>query len=287
MRRQNSNALTDIYVIAEALPAWGSAALAVGAYFGLRILAGSDIHGESPRGVVELAMYGLHVLAYYSQYLIPFIIILGGISGWIKRTRSKRQFNRITRAADRSQAIRALPWEVFERMTGEAFRRQGFTVSETAKGADGGVDLVLRRGGQHYLVQCKHWKANKVSVQIVRELYGVIMAQGANGGFVVTSGGFTREARRFAEQISVQLIGGATLSNWFADQAGTAISIDPPSCAAAIPAPVNSPDHCPKCRSPMAIRTVKRGAAAGSEFLGCTRYPACRGTRQAVTGTKR
>lgn len=35
---------------------------------------------------------------------------------------------------------------------------------------------------------------------VVRELNGVIAAQGAHGGFVVTSGQFTREAREFARK---------------------------------------------------------------------------------------
>lgn len=33
---------------------------------------------------------------------------------------------------------------------------------------------------------------------------------------------------------------------------------------------------CPKCGSPMALRTAKRGANAGQQFWGCTRYPQCR-----------
>jgi restriction system protein len=45
-----------------------------------------------------------------------------------------------------------------------------------------------------FLVQCKQWKAFKVGVQVVRELYGLMAAHGAAGGFVVTSGRFTDEA---------------------------------------------------------------------------------------------
>lgn len=37
---------------------------------------------------------------------------------------------------------------------------------------------------------------------------------------------------------------------------------------------------CPKCGSAMTLRTAKKGVSAGNEFLGCSRYPACRGTRQ-------
>ncbi|HUR90217.1 MAG TPA: topoisomerase DNA-binding C4 zinc finger domain-containing protein [Ramlibacter sp.] len=39
-----------------------------------------------------------------------------------------------------------------------------------------------------------------------------------------------------------------------------------------------TPD-CPVCQSPMTRRTAKKGANAGSDFWGCTRFPSCRGTR--------
>ena len=71
-------------------------------------------------------------------------------------------------------------WRDFELLVGEAFRLRGYTVTETGGGgADGGIDLQLTRGGETFLVQCKQWKAYKVSVNVVRELYGVMAAQAA------------------------------------------------------------------------------------------------------------
>ena len=37
---------------------------------------------------------------------------------------------------------------------------------------------------------------------------------------------------------------------------------------------------CPKCGEPMALRTARKGAKAGSQFWGCCGYPECKGTRQ-------
>ena len=73
----------------------------------------------------------------------------------------KRKF-----AAQRSlDDLRALTWQQFESVVGEAFRRQGYSVIETGQGgADGGVDLQLTRAGQRYLVQCKQYRASTVSV---------------------------------------------------------------------------------------------------------------------------
>ena len=38
-------------------------------------------------------------------------------------------------------------------------------------------------------------------------------------------------------------------------------------------------DTCPACGSPMKVRTARRGKSAGEQFYGCSRFPACKGTR--------
>ena len=43
------------------------------------------------------------------------------------------------------------------------------------------------------------------------------------------------------------------------------------------PANNNAP-VCPRCGSPMVLRTARRGANAGKQFYGCSAYPNCRGT---------
>ena len=82
-------------------------------------------------------------------------------------------------------------------------------------GADGGVDLVLTKpgkgGGEKFLVQCKQWRALNVGVDVVRELYGVMAARGATGGFVVTAGRLTDDAISFASGRNVVLVDGPKL----------------------------------------------------------------------------
>lgn len=45
--------------------------------------------------------------------------------------------------------------------------------------------------------------------------------------------------------------------------------------------------NCPVCNSTMMLRTARRGQNAGQTFWGCSRYPACRGTRRADTSSAR
>ncbi|NLO90597.1 MAG: restriction endonuclease, partial [Elusimicrobia bacterium] len=72
-------------------------------------------------------------------------------------------------------AIQAMSWQDFEVLISEYYKRLGYAVEETGGGGpDGGVDLILRRDGEKTLVQCKHWKAYRIGVSVVRELYGVM-----------------------------------------------------------------------------------------------------------------
>lgn len=166
-------------------------------------------------------------------------------------------------------------------LVGEAFRLQGFRAVETGGGgADGGVDLKLTRRGETFLVQCKHWKAFKVGVDVVRELYGVMAANGAAGGFVVTSGRFTDEAKSFAKGRNLRLVDGAHLEGMLEQVRSEKQAVDlcgqpPPRDAKTL---VGSPP-CPTCGAAMTLRTAKRGSMTGSKFWGCSTYPACRGTR--------
>lgn len=265
--------------VVSMLPWWAGIALAIVSYVFLHRLAQPQA-ALQPGQLADFAVKSMIAgLAYPAQYLIPLICLGGaGVSFWRRR---KRQ----TLVADVAQAKSAdgldgMTWREFEMLVGEAFRLQGFTVVETgAGGADGGVDLVLNRGNEKFFVQCKQWKAFKVGVDVVRELYGVMAAKGATGGYVVTSGRFTADAQAFADGRNVRLVDGPRLFGLI-KQARQSLStgangVQPmaPVSAAAV-APV-----CPLCTSAMVKRVAKKGANAGSQFWGCSTYPGCRGTR--------
>ena len=57
-------------------------------------------------------------------------------------------------------------------MIADAFRRHGYRVREVGgRGqADGRVDVVLEQYGETAVVQAKHWRRDRVGVQLVREL---------------------------------------------------------------------------------------------------------------------
>ena len=166
--------------------------------------------------------------------------------------------------------LRTISWREFEELVGEAYRRKGFIVTETGGGgADGGVDLVLRRGGEKLLVQCKHWKMDKVGVKVVRELYGVVAAESASGGIVISSGTFTHEAKDFARGKQLELLDSSVLLSLIAEVQKTP----------AIHIKTTDDNVCPICGSKMVLRTAKKGTNAGEKFWGCSAFPKCRATR--------
>lgn len=143
----------------------------------------------------------------------------------------------------------------------------------TGGGADGGVDLVLSKNGERILVQCKNWKSSKVGVSTVRELFGVMTAEGASGGVVVCSGQYTNDALEFAMGKPITLVDGAALARLIGGvQKSPQIQTTVKDTA------------CPVCQSPMVIRTARRGKNAGNSFWGCSRYPRCMGRGQCDSG---
>lgn len=172
------------------------------------------------------------------------------------------------------ESLRQLPWKRFEDLLGEAYRRQGYRVEETlGGGADGGVDLVLRKDSRTILVQCKRWK-QPVPVQTVRELYGVLIDRGVAGAKLVATTTFTRDAIAFAAGKPIELVGSTALLELIRRVQSSGNIAEPPSITKREPTP-----GCPRCGSEMVMREARKGANSGQRFWGCPNYPGCRGTR--------
>lgn len=281
-RRRNSPA-EDVMGLVARLPWWVGVLLAGLAYLALHHVASQPTAATVQPGQVGAVVTQTlwRTLASIGQYVLPILCLAGAaMSAWRRRER-KRLTGNVARS-EAAEVLDGMSWQQFERLVGEGFRLQGYRVVETGGGgADGGIDLVLNKDGEKYLVQCKQWRAFRVGVEVVRELYGVMAAQGAAGGFVVTSGRFTDEARSFAGGRNVQLIDGTQLRALIKQAAGTSQHVPgrPVAAAPSAAPPAATAPSCPICTKTMVRRTAKRGANAGSEFWGCSGYPSCKGTR--------
>jgi restriction system protein len=235
--------------------------LAALCYFGAHVYASQA--GDSGVGQA----LGTSVLMVSPWFAGLFLI--ASLISFIKDVQKKRLFQQ-NQSIDK---IRRLNWRQFEQFIGQHFKAQGYSVVETPAGPDGGIDLVLRKHGEKTYVQCKHWKASTVGVPKIRELLGAMTSGGATNGAFVTTGRFSEPARKFAEQHAIQLLDGSALKAAYDFQA--------PPPAREVESKTESALNCPVCNSSMVLRTAKRGKNAGSQFWGCPKYPACRGTRPA------
>lgn len=273
-RRRNSSVAEDLIDIASHLPWWVCLAIAFVGYFGCHAIASRPLSlapGANPSSLyVPMIFRGL---AMAGQYIVPIVFVVGAVLSLFRR-RQRANLLAETSVPNASSVIDKLSWQKFKLLVGEAYRRRGYQVEERGgASADGGIDLVLTRpaqsGREKVLVQCKQWRARRVGVDVVRELYGVMAATGASAGIVVTSGSYTEEATAFASGRNLTLLDGPRLVELIgpverpiAREAG----------AAAVPA-------CPRCSKPMVKRMARQGAQAGSAFWGCSEFPGCRGTR--------
>ncbi len=282
-RRKESSMAEDLFDMLLVLPVWAGPVLAMFVFVLLHWVVPAAIGRSAEPGSTTGGAFT--VFATVAAGAAPWVsagVLLMWIGAEIKKRVRGLRLDRQTGAA----SIRELGWREFEALLSEAFRRQGFTAEHTgSSGPDGGVDHRLIKAGAVTLVQCKHWKAQQVGVKIVRELLGVVSSERAQSGVVITSGTFTSDAAEFASKNPIRLIDGRELVAMIGEvqksgriaRAGAEPSVGASPPAAATPSA--SEITCPACGAAMVLRVAKRGPNAGGPFLGCSRYPECRGTR--------
>jgi restriction system protein len=249
------------------LPWWVSATLGVFIFiamrWGLLVWAGNDNARQ--------------ILAKGIAPLAPLALIIFGMFAASSFWFGKRRRHLVDQQTS-LESLRNTTWKDFEFLVAEAYRRQGFQVEYSlSRGADGGVDLTLRKDGRISLVQCKQWKVFSVGAPVIREMFGLLTAEKADEAIIVTSGKFTRDAQDFAAGKPIRLVDGPQLLALVQSVQTRPAGQEPEtvieaSAQAAAPA-------CPECGKPMLLRTARRGTNASNQFWGCSAYPACKGTR--------
>jgi hypothetical protein len=166
-----------------------------------------------------------------------------------------------------------LDWYQFEKLSQVIYSKLGYAVTRRGGAkADGGIDLIIEQGGKRMGVQCKHWKAWNVGVRHVRELLGAVNDQKLDGGILLSSKEFTREAADFACRNKIELVDGSALRSLLVQ---TEAAYDPTFREVRL-----GTKRCPRCDSEMVLREARRGINSGKQFWGCQKYPRCRGKLQ-------
>lgn len=99
----------------------------------------------------------------------------------------------------------------FERQVHALLKNMGFEAEITKASGDGGIDIIAHSKehitGGKYIIQCKDW-SKPVGEPPVRDLYGVVTAENANKGILITTSSFTSPAINFAAGKPLELIDG-------------------------------------------------------------------------------
>lgn len=275
MSRNRQSPLEDLIDIASKLSWKVDCALALASFIILHIVAG--IKPTNPADIGQMGNFVvkqmLITLALFGQFVLPFVFLLGALISFFKSRKRARLYEEVTFTPNEN-ALFNMSWQEFELLVEEYFRRRGYSTDHNGGGgADGGVDIVLTSKNEKYLVQCKQWKSQRLGVQAVRELHGVMAAQRAVGGFVVCAGRFTDEAKDFAQHVNIKLFDGPMLYRMISEVRQTSAQNVITSHTPATPVVPN----CPKCGESMIKRMAHKGVHAGKEFWGCSAFPGCNG----------
>jgi restriction system protein len=215
-------------------------------------------------------------------------IIVALFAGGLFWLASRERFVRRRRLAQVSAAYQlwALMPNDMEDVATELFRLQGYVVTENKRPdqVDGGVDFEIRKEGKTHLVQVKHWR-QEVNVKEARELWGLVASEGADGGVLIGTSGFSAAAREFAGGKDLRLIDGSQFmhmrSQLLEFQRAEITETDPLVADGFVHylATIHRP-ACPTCGKPMVLVTRLRDTVIAYQLWGCRTYPSCQGTRR-------
>jgi restriction system protein len=124
-------------------------------------------------------------------------------------------------AAQEEGRIRALKVSEVDSMAGHAFehyvalllRSQGYATTVTKGSGDSGVDVIARKTGVSYAIQCKH-SINAISRRAISDAVAGVAHYNCTNSMVVTNRFFTRGAKSLASSNKCILVDRDLLAAW-------------------------------------------------------------------------
>ena len=120
-----------------------------------------------------------------------------------------------------SDAISAVDFKNIDKMTGYEFEdficklyeALGYEVEHTPYSGDGGKDAILKKNGEVYLVECKHYvSGGQIGERDLRIFDSAMHDYKAKKGFYINLGRFKRGTKDFAKTHRIELIGRKELA---------------------------------------------------------------------------
>jgi restriction system protein len=115
----------------------------------------------------------------------------------------------------RAGVLRAIEWQRFDAVCAALFRQDGYVVKVNSDGAAGGSQLWLHSRldlkQPVRVVLCKHLNDGPIEVATVDAFRQVLQRAGVTSGAIVTAGGFTDEAKKFARRSHIAPVDSVNL----------------------------------------------------------------------------
>ena len=157
-------------------------------------------------------MHGyLEIVLRLAVLALLLILVLGIARVAIERLVERRRRRRLADTRD----ILALTPSDFEAYVAYLLEETGYRVKRTGGSGDRGIDLLARRDGETYVVQCKRYERT-IGPGTVREMIGAMTNAGVHRGFLVTTSSFTAGAKQEARRApyKLDLVDGTRLVRW-------------------------------------------------------------------------
>ncbi len=137
------------------------------------------------------------------------VAIGAAVSAWLWLARRRRD-----EANAGLAALAGMRWREFSRFVLDAMRHRGFEVEADPVALAGArqTDFVMRRDGRKWLLACRHGEDAVVDGRVVHGLENALLANGAVGGILVTTGQVDPDVRKgIAAQEKLQLLDDGAL----------------------------------------------------------------------------
>ncbi|MFF1478257.1 restriction endonuclease [Streptomyces sp. NPDC058301] len=195
-----------------------------------------------PRGPAELAAAGLTFAAVtalllpglrvllgalvthwqWPSLILPVVVGAGALRAGLTRSRQRRDRVRRAGTSFRAEQLDAMDDRAFEEALRDLMIRDGWRALRVGGGGDQAADVIAEQPllGRAVL-QAKHTRTGaKVGAPVLYAVKGTAgPVHGAQHAVVVTSGGFTRDARAWGARPHIHLVDRERLHQWAQDGA--------------------------------------------------------------------
>lgn len=114
-----------------------------------------------------------------------------------------------TKWLSKFELYRQMTPQRFEDSIAVLFRQLGYEVKQTPYSNDRGKDAIAWKGGKKYLIECKHYGADKLIGRRDLQIFVAAMKEeNAEAGFYINLGRFAKTVAEYAEQNQIALYDG-------------------------------------------------------------------------------